>query len=94
MTTEMTKTNDKKRVLWFWDPTLMLYVNIRDGYMERLERAQSSIFRNIFRKYYDEKIEEIQQSIICYSAVIDFRVQQIEEEQNVVVLRSDGMKTI
>ena len=94
MTTEMTKTNDKKKVLWFWDPTLTLYVNIRDGYMERLERAQSSIFRNIFRKYYDEKIEEIQQSIICYSAVIDFRVQQIEEEQNVVVLRSDGMKTI
>lgn len=94
MTTEMTKTDSKKKVLWFWDPTLMLYVNIRDGYQERLERAQSSIFRNLFKKYYDEKIEDLQQSIICYSAVIDFRVQQIEEEKNVVVLRSDGMKTI
>jgi len=92
--TETTKTNDKKKVLWFWDPTLMLYVNIRDGYKERLEKAQSSIFRNLFKKYYDEKIEDLQRSIICYSAVIDFRVQQIEEEKDVIVLRSDGMKTI
>ena len=92
--TEMTKTNDKKRVLWFWDPTLTMYVNIRDGYQERLERAQSSIFRNIFKKYYDEKIEYLQRSIICYSAVIDGLIKKIEEEQNVIVLRSDGMKTI
>lgn len=92
--TEMTKTNDKKRVLWFWDPTLTMYVNIRDGYKERLERAQTSIFRNLFKKYYDEKIEDIQRSIICYSAMIDFRIEKIEEEKDVIVLRSDGMKTI
>lgn len=92
--TEMTKGNNKKKILWFWDPSLTLYVSIRDGYQERLERAQSSIFRNIFKKYYDEKIEDLQQSILCYSAVIDGLVAKIEEEQNVIVLRSDGMKTI
>lgn len=92
--TKMTATNDKKRVLWFWDPKLTLYVSIRDGYEKSLEHAQNSIFRKIFKKYYEKRIEDIQRSILCYNAVIEFRVHQIEEEKNVIVLRSDGMRTI
>lgn len=85
---------DRKRVLWSYDPTLSLYVSLRDQYRDELAKTYESIFRNIFKERYDRKIRRLGHLIDDCTEKIEDRITEIEIYNPVIILRSDGMKSI
>lgn len=85
---------DRKRVMWYVDPTLSLYVSLRDQYREELGKTYDSIFRNIFKERYDRKIRRLGRLIDEYTEKIEDRITEIEIYNPVIILRSDGTKSI